>query len=109
MFKGIIGILAGACALAQPVHAQAPEPVVIRAAVLRVDDPGLPPISRLELPPEDLGFAGADLATDDNDTTGRFMGQDFQTVTVSATTGNRRRQHAPAAGPGHPLHRGHGR
>lgn len=85
MFKGIIGILAGACALAQPVHAQAPEPVVIRAAVLRVDDPGLPPISRLELPPEDLGFAGADLATDDNDTTGRFMGQDFQTVTVAAT------------------------
>ena len=83
MFKGIIGILAGACALAQPVHAQAP--VVIRAAVLRVDDPGLPPISRLELPPEDLGFAGADLATDDNDTTGRFMGQDFQTVTVAAT------------------------
>nr|WP_245894596.1 ABC transporter substrate-binding protein [Paracoccus indicus] len=72
-------------ALAQPVHGQSPEPVVIRAAVLRVDDPGLPPISRLELPPDDLGFAGAQLATDDNDTTGRFMGQDFQTVTVAAT------------------------
>ena len=85
MFKGIMGLLAGAMALAQPVHGQAPEPVVIRAAVLRVDDPGLPPISRLDLPPDDLGFAGAQLATDDNDTTGRFMGQDFQTVTVAAT------------------------
>ena len=56
---------------AQPAAA---DPVLIRAAVLRVDDAGLPPISRLDLPTEDLGFAGARLAIDDNDTTGRFMG-----------------------------------
>jgi len=85
MFKGIIGLLAGAAALAQPAAAQAPEPVQIRAAVLRVDDPGLPPISRLDLPPEDLGFAGARLAIEDNDTTGRFMGQDFEAEEIAAT------------------------
>ena len=72
-----------------PALAQAPapqaEPQLIRAAVLRVDTPELPPISRLELPPEDLGFAGARLAIEDNDTTGRFMGQDFEAVEVAAT------------------------
>lgn len=64
--------------------AQAPAEL-IRAAVLRVDRDRLPPISRLDLPPDDLGFAGARLAIDDNDTTGRFMGQDFDAVEVAAT------------------------
>lgn len=69
-----------------PVAAQdQPEATVIPAAVLRVDEAGLPPISRLELPPEDLGFAGARLAIEDNDTTGRFMGQDFEAAEVVAT------------------------
>lgn len=84
MFKGIIAIAAGACALAGPAAAQ-PETQVIRAAVLRVDERRLPPISRLDLPPADLGFAGARLAIEDNDTTGRFMGQDFEAVEVTAT------------------------
>lgn len=34
MFKGIMGLLAGAVALAQPVAAQTPDPVQIRTAVL---------------------------------------------------------------------------
>ncbi|SDL45317.1 ABC transporter substrate-binding protein [Paracoccus chinensis] len=71
-------------ALAQAPAPQA-APQLVRAAVLRVDTPELPPISRLELPPEDIGFAGARLAIDDNDTTGRFMGQDFEAVEVAAT------------------------
>lgn len=77
---------------AMPAQAQAPaqpaaqeQPQLVRAAVLRVDTPDLPPISRLELPPEDMGFAGARLAIEDNDTTGRFMGQDFEAVEVAAT------------------------
>ncbi|WP_265501178.1 ABC transporter substrate-binding protein [Paracoccus beibuensis] len=85
MLKGIIGLLAGAAALAQPAAAQTQDPVLIRTAVLRVDDPGLPPISRLDLPPDDLGFAGARLAIEDNDTTGRFMGQDFEATEVTAS------------------------
>lgn len=57
-----------------------------RAAVLRVDVPNRPlPISRLDEPPADLGFAGATLATADNATTGAFMKQKFTTETVTAT------------------------
>jgi ABC transporter substrate binding protein (PQQ-dependent alcohol dehydrogenase system) len=56
-----------------------------RAAVLRVDTPGPLPISRLDLPPDDLGFAGAALGTADNATTGSFMQQTFVTETVVAT------------------------
>ncbi|MFT4150368.1 MAG: ABC transporter substrate-binding protein [Paracoccaceae bacterium] len=59
--------------------------VEYRAAVLRVDRPGPLPISRLDLPPEDLGFAGAALGTADNATTGSFMKQTFTTETVLAT------------------------
>ena len=65
--------------------AAAKEVALIEAAVLRVDRAGLPPISRLDLPPADLAFAGAKLAIDDNDTTGRFMGQDFSALEVAAT------------------------
>lgn len=57
-----------------------------RAAVLRVDVPARPlPISRLDEPPADLGFAGAALGTADNATTGSFMQQKFTTETVTAT------------------------
>lgn len=57
----------------------------IRATVLRVGKGNITPTSRLDLPTEDLGFAGAALATDDNQTTGRFMGQSFLLETVDAT------------------------
>ncbi|MDP5307043.1 ABC transporter substrate-binding protein [Paracoccus spongiarum] len=85
MFKGIMGLLAGACLSAGAAPAQQGDPALIRAAVLRVDVAGLPPISRLDLRPADLGFAGARLAIDDNDTTGRFMGQDFEAEEVAST------------------------
>ncbi len=53
----------------------------VPAAVLRVDYPALLPISRLDLPADDLAFAGAELATGDNQTTGRFLGQDYSLTT----------------------------
>jgi ABC transporter substrate binding protein (PQQ-dependent alcohol dehydrogenase system) len=37
----------------------------------------LPPLSLLDLPPKDDGLAGARLAVDDNNTTGRFLKQNF--------------------------------
>ena len=55
----------------------------IRAAVLRVDTQAPPPASRLDLPPDDLGFAGAALATEDNATTGAFLKQVFTTETMA--------------------------
>lgn len=85
MTSKLCHLLAGVCLLALPATAQQPEPVQIRSAVIRVDTATLLPISRLDLPPEDLGFAGARLAIEDNDTTGRFMGQDFDAVEVTAT------------------------
>ena len=47
--------LAATVLLASAIPAGAAE---YRAAVLRVDAPGPMPISRLDLPPDDLGFAG---------------------------------------------------
>ncbi|MBU2360565.1 MAG: ABC transporter substrate-binding protein, partial [Alphaproteobacteria bacterium] len=81
MRQGAICCALALSALGHPALAD----VTYRAAVIRVDAPGPLPISRLDLPPEDLGFAGAALATDDNMTTGAFTGQTFETVTVVAT------------------------
>jgi ABC transporter substrate binding protein (PQQ-dependent alcohol dehydrogenase system) len=72
----LLGLLAGVPGLAD---------TVIKAAVLRVDVAGLPPISRLDMPTADLGLAGARLATEDNATTGQFTGQTFETSEFTAT------------------------
>lgn len=67
-----------------PHHLAAQDPGTISAAVLRVDvHPSPLPISRIDLPPDDLGFAGARLATADNTTTGSFLGQTFVTTEIS--------------------------
>ena len=66
---GLAVTVAASAALAQDVS----------TAVLRVDYPSLLPLSRLDLPTENLGFAGAELATADNQTTGGFLGQTYQT------------------------------
>jgi ABC transporter substrate binding protein (PQQ-dependent alcohol dehydrogenase system) len=63
-----------ACVIAAPGGAAGE---TIAAAVLRVEHPAPLPISRLDLPPDDLGLAGARVATADNNTTGAFMGQAF--------------------------------
>lgn len=48
---------------------------------LRVAVPRPPTLSALDLPPPDLGRAGADLAIEDNRTTGRFLGHDYVLTT----------------------------
>lgn len=67
------------------VYAAAAQALEVRAAVLRVDYPALLPISRYDLRPEDLAFAGAALAEEDNATTGRFLGHSYETVTLAST------------------------
>ncbi|MCA8883084.1 MAG: ABC transporter substrate-binding protein [Rhodobacteraceae bacterium] len=66
--------------MAFAAHARALE---IRIAVLRADAPSVSglPISRLDLPPPDLGFAGAQLGYEDNQTTGAFLGQTYLLTT----------------------------
>lgn len=65
---------------AAPAKSEAPDakvsviPIVL-ARELR-DEPL--PLSLLDLPPKDLGIAGAKLAITDNNTTGRFMNQEFK-------------------------------
>lgn len=58
--------------------------VDVRAVVFRIDYPSVAPISRYDRLPEDLGFAGAALANNDNVTTGRFMGHDYALETVAS-------------------------
>ena len=56
---------------------------MVRAAVLKVEREQPLPLSRLDLPPDDLGFAGGRLATADNATTGRFLKQTFETTEIT--------------------------
>ena len=51
--------------------------VVVDIGYLRVDVPLPPVLSNLDPVPEDLGAAGAATGLDDNNTTGRFMGQKY--------------------------------
>lgn len=44
-------------------------------------------LSALDIPPEDIGIAGANVAIDDNNTTGSFMGQRFTLDTVTLAPG----------------------
>ena len=74
-----------AAALLAAAGAPASADTEYKAAVIRVDAPGPMPISRLDLRPDDLGFAGATLGTADNATTGGFLKQTFVTETVAAT------------------------
>ncbi len=57
--------------------------VEVKTAIIRVEYPQLAPISRLEEKPADIAFAGAVLATQDNQTTGKFMGHSYETATIS--------------------------
>jgi ABC transporter substrate binding protein (PQQ-dependent alcohol dehydrogenase system) len=65
---------------ADATKSAAPDPnhIVIPIVLARQlrDDPL--PLSLLDLPPKDLGVAGAKLAITDNNTTGRFMNQEFK-------------------------------
>lgn len=83
--NGAIGAISLALTSLATLPASAQE---VRSAVLRVDYPSLLPLSRLDLPVEDLGLAGAAVGTEDNATTGRFMGQTYDTVTRAVPPGD---------------------
>ncbi len=79
MMRWCVALLFALGALIRPAFA-----VEVTAAILRVDYPTLLPVSRLDLRPDDLGFAGGILATEDNQTTGRFMGQTYALETAAS-------------------------
>ncbi|MEM0922344.1 MAG: ABC transporter substrate-binding protein [Pseudomonadota bacterium] len=61
----------------------AAEEQMLRAAVIKIERETPLPISRLDLPLPDDGFGGARQATRDNATTGRFLGQAYETEEVT--------------------------
>ncbi len=70
--------------LAQDAATAAPKAEVqdIKLTFVRQDTDELPPLSLLDFIPEDIGTAGAKLAIDDNNTTGRFLKQKFTLDTI---------------------------
>jgi len=77
-----------AAAVALFLSTQAAIAVDVKAAVLRVDYPSLLPISRYDLRPADIGFAGAALADEDNGTTGSFLGHKYETTIRAVPPGD---------------------
>ncbi|WEX90614.1 ABC transporter substrate-binding protein [Sinorhizobium garamanticum] len=67
-----LAVFCAAMLVALPLRA-----MEVKAAVLRIDRVVGPPISRLDAPPADLGFAGAMLGNEDNRTTGAFTDTDY--------------------------------
>lgn len=63
-------------ALSQPI-------IEIKIGLIQQITERPPNLSNLELPPEDEGVAGAEISIADNNTTGSFMGQQFEVVARS--------------------------
>jgi ABC transporter substrate binding protein (PQQ-dependent alcohol dehydrogenase system) len=80
MRSALLGALAAAVAcIAGPAHA-----VDVVIGMLRVEQQARAPLSRLDLPPDDDGFAGARVAIADNATTGRFLGHRYELAAATA-------------------------
>ena len=86
--RAFLGALASLAAATRGAHGQAGDQTAqggaeqtVQVGYLRWVEPH-PTISLLDKPARDNGLAGAKLAIDDNDTTGRFMNQRFQLTDV---------------------------
>ncbi|MEJ8475626.1 ABC transporter substrate-binding protein [Roseibium sp. H3510] len=62
--------------------------VEIQVGIINIEYPILAPISRFDRHPDDLGFAGAELGNEDNQTTGSFLGHQFAIERVSTNPDN---------------------
>jgi ABC transporter substrate binding protein (PQQ-dependent alcohol dehydrogenase system) len=65
-----------ACLLLASASAALAQPLEIKVGYLRQTEPGIA-ISLLDIPPVDDGVAGAKMAIEDNNTTGKFLSQRF--------------------------------
>ncbi|MEL6210660.1 MAG: branched-chain amino acid ABC transporter substrate-binding protein, partial [Pseudomonadota bacterium] len=68
---------------ASPLHAE----IKVDAVYLRVETEAPPVLSNLNPEPEDIGLAGAELAREDNASTGKFLGQEHLLTLVSVPVG----------------------
>ncbi|MEM6944391.1 MAG: hypothetical protein AAF565_11640, partial [Pseudomonadota bacterium] len=81
---GALGALTVTFGVVAPTWAQDVK-LTLDAAVIRVDAGDELPLSRLDLPPDNDAFAGAERATADNATTGRFLGHAYETRLIDTT------------------------
>ncbi|MBY8975692.1 ABC transporter substrate-binding protein [Rhodobacteraceae bacterium NNCM2] len=81
--NSIRAILFNAAALSLAAASPAFAEQLIKAAVIKVEREQPLPISRLDLPVDGDGFAGARQATADNATTGGFLGQKYETLEIT--------------------------
>lgn len=64
--------------------AQVSETVSIKTGILTINYKQVRPISRLDLPPKDIGLAGARQAMLDNNSTGKFLNQSYELIEATA-------------------------
>ena len=76
VLRSCAALLFAAGLAGNPGQARAAEPVELAIGYLQPPKHALT-LSLLDRPPEDLGIAGAELAIADNNTTGRFTGQNY--------------------------------
>ena len=79
----LAGLLAVSAVLAQPAYA---DPLAVKVGVI-YEARSRETISILDIPPADDFIAGARMAMDDNNTTGRFLDQSFSIVDARLTPG----------------------
>ena len=79
-FGVIVGLVLALCS---PAPGLAQDIAIVRIAYLSQVVERPPKLSNLELPPQDDGMRGGQLAIKDNNTTGRFMKQAFELHDVS--------------------------
>ena len=80
---GILGAL-----ITSPSHVVADELARIDIAYLSQVLERPPKLSNLDVPPDDEGVAGGELSIKDNNTTGRFLKQEFALTSVSVAPGD---------------------
>lgn len=64
----------------------AENPIVVKIGLIQFHAERPPALSNLEVPPENEGVAGAEISISDNNTTGKFLGQEFNLEAKKATS-----------------------
>ena len=76
--------LAGLCLLNAAAALAAEAPLAVKVGIIRQPTPKQT-LSFLDIPPDDESFAGAKLAAEDNNTTGKFTNQSYELVDAKIT------------------------
>jgi ABC transporter substrate binding protein (PQQ-dependent alcohol dehydrogenase system) len=87
LFSTLRSFTAGALLLSATFGAARADPIQIKVGYLHAQ-PSKIRLSLMDVPAENDGVAGAELATEDNETTGRFLGQHYTLLTKTLRAGD---------------------